>query len=259
MTKSCMGGQRMGPLLSGKLMPLRRRPREIQLKNFSFAPEINTGEPPIPSSCVIARRFLNSARNHPAHSGTTGRPRRSESSIEVLQRLFLQINKQVKWLVPAPAVRLKVPVQSENVSGVQLIRQMDETRIGKIRGQVAILAHDTPHRCCGLRQLKWNREDTVLNVLEYSLGSPRKFSQQVAAFCDDRLASNEGPFQRFDGIHTSCVMLLAPIQKGDDHAGIQEYRLHRPKPSSRFLLEPRSGMPEANRPTPTIFLWDGAP
>lgn len=75
---------------------------------------------------------------------------RSESSSEVLRRLFFQINQQVKWLVPAPAVRLKVPVESENVSRVQLIRQMDETGIGKIHGQVAILSHDTPHRCCGL-------------------------------------------------------------------------------------------------------------
>lgn len=102
-------------------------------------------------------------------------------------------------------------------------------------------------------------EDAALNILEYSLGSSRKLAKQVAAFRDDRLTSNQGAFQGFDGSHALCMMLLAPIQKGDDHAGIQEYRLHRPNPSSRLSLEPRSGMPEANRPIPRIFLWDGAP
>lgn len=88
-----------------------------------------------------------------------------------------------------------------------------------------------------------------------STGSSRDLSQQVATLRDDRFSGDQHPFRGFDDSHTLRVMPLAPVQKGNDHAGFREYRLHRPNPSSRFSSEPRSGRPEQNRPIPTTFLW----
>lgn len=79
MRKSRICGQWMGPLLSGNLTARRRRPREIQVKNLPFVPEIKTGEQPIPKSDVIAFRFRNSVASQSARSGTIGKPKRSES------------------------------------------------------------------------------------------------------------------------------------------------------------------------------------
>jgi hypothetical protein len=54
---------------------------------------------------------------------------------------------------------------------------------------------------------------------------------------------------------------LGAIQESHDHTGIQQYGPQRPKPRRCFLLEPRSGIPEENLPSPTILRllgWEAA-
>jgi len=60
-----------------------------------------------------------------------------------------------------------------------------------------------------------------------------------------------------DGIGTCLMKLLTAVQESNDHAGIEQRRLHRPKSRKCFLFDPRSGTREANLPkpmTPRFFL-----
>jgi hypothetical protein len=57
-------------------------------------------------------------------------------------------------------------------------------------------------------------------------------------------------FEIADSSGSSGVKLLAAVQQGNDHAGIEQNRFHRPKSRKCFLLEPRSEIPVRKRPKP---------
>lgn len=71
--------------------------------------------------------------------------------------------------IPAPAIEFKVAVERQNVSGVQLAGKVNQARIGKVRGQIAILAHNASHRGRRARKLKRNLKDSALDVLQDGL------------------------------------------------------------------------------------------
>ena len=134
---------------------------------------------------------------------------------------------------------------------------MNQACVGKGGGLVLILAHDAAHRSRGARKLKWNEENSARDIFKDRFGSPGQPAQQITALCNDRLASHQRTFQFRDDSRTAGVPPLASIQKGDNNSGVEEDRLHWPNPRRFFLLEPRSGMPEAYRPRPTILALEG--
>ncbi len=164
--------------------------------------------------------------------------------------LSVQWHQHMKRTIPAPAIEFKVAVECKNVSGVQLVGEVNQACIGKAGGQIAILAHDASHGRRGPGKLKGDLKDSALDVLKDGLGRSSKSAQQVATLGNHRLAGDQRPFQTLNGLDAPRVPPLASVQKRHDHPGVQERGPHRPNPRKCFLFEPRSGRPEANRPTP---------
>jgi len=165
----------------------------------------------------------------------------------------------MKRTIPAPAIRIEIPIQSENVSCIQLIGELNQARIGEVRSKIAILAQDIAHGRRGMGELERNLEDSPLDVLKDRISGPGKPTQEVAALCDYRLAGDQWPVKALHHLYATSVLPRASVQQRYNNPGVDKHGLHWPKPRKCFLLEARSGTPEANRPTPTTRLPDGTP
>lgn len=100
------------------------------------------------------------------------------------------------------------------------------------------------------RKLKRDLEDSCGHIFDHGFGRARQIAQQVAGFGEHGFAGDERRIQIANGRSACVVILLAAIKQRHDDAGIEEYRLQRPKLRRCFLSEPRSGRPEQNFPRP---------
>ena len=156
--------------------------------------------------------------------------------------LSVQRHEQMKRAIPSQRYNWKSPSRLECLpySAPRKVNRHDQ----KVRGRWV------GRRCGGAGELKWNLKDSALNILKHRLRSSGESTQQVATLCDHRLTGHQRPFQALQNGHTSPMEFLASVQKPHDYAGVYEHRSHLPNPCRCFLFEPRSGRPEANRPTP---------
>jgi hypothetical protein len=127
----------------------------------------------------------------------------------------------MKGASPAPPVSIKVLIQSQNIRRAELIGGINEARIGKGRGQVAVLPKYYSHSRSRLRKLKWNLKDVPFNIFNHCFGSPREFAQQIATLSDNSLAGHQRSFQAIDNSHALVVIALASVEQSDNYPGVQ--------------------------------------
>ena len=96
-------------------------------------------------------------------------------------------DEEIETTVSTPAVGSKVAIQGEYVSGVQFVGQLNQTRIGKIRSEIAILAEGASNGRRGLSNPEGNLEHTPFHVLKDGLRRPLKPAQKIATLCNDCL------------------------------------------------------------------------
>ena len=76
----------------------------------------------------------------------------------------------MKRLVAAPTVDFKVMVESKDLSGFQLPREMHQASISEIHFAIAIFAKQPLQRSGGLRQLQGNMKHTSPDIFQDCLG-----------------------------------------------------------------------------------------
>jgi hypothetical protein len=164
--------------------------------------------------------------------------------------------KHSKRSVPSPSINGKVSVQRQNVCCAKFIRQTNQTGVCYINLAISIFAQDLLDGGRFGRELKRYLKNPRGHIFEHYLRSPCKAAQKITTLGNNRFASDQRRFDFLNRRGTDGVPLLTAVQQRHNDAGIQQYRLHRPKSRKCFLFDPRSGTPERNFPkpiTPRLF------
>src|SRR5450755_732507 len=153
-------------------------------------------------------------------------------------------------IIPSPAIDPEVAVDSKDVTSAELVREMNQKRIRQIDVSVPILRHNAPHWHRRIRKTNRNEEFAGCYAVQDRLRSSLNISQQVTTLRDDGFAGDQGSADVGHGVGTSRIEAVSRVEQGHDHAGVQQDRLHRPKPFMCSLFDAKSPMPEANFPCP---------
>ena len=162
-------------------------------------------------------------------------------------------NQSSKGPVRSPSIDIEILIQRKNVSSPEFTGEVDQTGIGKVSRQVAVLAQNTPDFDNRSGYTKRNLEHARSDILQHSLSGPAQVAKQIATLGDYRFARHEWRFHSADCFDHAAVKTLATVEKCDDHPCVKQGRFQRPKSFRWALLLPRSGTPERNCPIPAIF------
>lgn len=102
--------------------------------------------------------------------------------------------------ISAPPIDVKVAIECENVSRAQFVCQLYQARIRQVDIVVTVLVDDTANLVGGFGQLKRNLKNTRGDIVKHSLAGCGHSLQQIARFCNHRLASDQGRPQPEDSL-----------------------------------------------------------
>lgn len=162
------------------------------------------------------------------------------------------MQEEAKGLVFSPPVNLEVFIEGEDVRGFEMVGEADEAGVGEIDFAIAVFAELAAKFGGILGELVGNRKVAGGDVFDDGFRRTAEIAQQVTSFRDYRFACDQRRLQRLHDFGAGGMKLFISIQQGDDYAGIEKDRFHRPKFRKCFLLEPRSETPEENLPRPMI-------
>ena len=160
--------------------------------------------------------------------------------------------EQLKRAVSPPAVDTEVGVQGENPSGPVVGGHVDKARVGEVHRRIGVLTHELEHGTGVSGEAIGHLEDAAVNVLQDSRGGAFDVPQEVTTLRDDRLAGNERGGEVRHDVDALPMVSLRAIEQRHDAAGVEQDRRQRPNPFKCPLFDPRSRMPERNRPSPTM-------
>lgn len=158
----------------------------------------------------------------------------------------------MEGFAPAPAVDLKIAVEGEDFRGLESGGQVNETRVGEVDFAVLVLAKDALDRGGGVAELQGDLESSRCDVLKNRFGGSGEPAEEIASLGDDGFAGQERCCKAVDDFDAVAVALLAAVEESNDDSGVEQDGFQRPKPLRCFLLEPRSGRPEENLPSPAM-------
>lgn len=154
--------------------------------------------------------------------------------------------------VCSPSVYFEIAVKREDFFGAQFASKVNQARICKIDAPVPIFPIYALHLERGVRESKRNLKHSRKHVREDRIRGAGEAAEQIATLGNHSLTGHQRSGQRLHRVAASPVVLLAPVEQGHNNASIEQNGLQRPNPCRCFLLDPRSGRPEANFPSPTI-------
>src|SRR5271169_6100737 len=116
---------------------------------------------------------------------------RSEVDLRPCARpVQIRARKHPKWFVLAPAVDCEILIQRQNIRGPKLVRQTNQAGIRKINFPVLVFSKYLLDTSSFSRKLERTLEDPGGDVLDHRLRRARQVPQQIAALCNDGLASD---------------------------------------------------------------------
>lgn len=142
---------------------------------------------------------------------------------------MLARGQEAKGFIPAPAIDFEISVERENLGGLELIGEANQTGIREVDSLVAIFAKDLLDARSFLRELKGNKEDASGDILDDCFGRARQMPQQVATLGSHSFTGNKGRLKSRNSRSRGMVEFLAPVEERDDNARIEQNGFHRPK------------------------------
>ena len=132
----------------------------------------------------------------------------------------------MKGTRPPPTIMPKIAVEREYIAGIEFIRHVDETGIGKIRRSISIFMQNSLDLWGRARKLEGNLKEPGFYVCQNCTNFISPPAQQVAALGNDGLTSGKRAIQTIKRMYTFVVSPFALIKKRKNHTCINQYRFH---------------------------------
>jgi hypothetical protein len=113
-------------------------------------------------------------------------------------------------------------IQSQNVSGIEHVGQLDEAGVGEVAGCIGILQHEVADKDSTFSKTQWNLKDSIRHIRQDSLGGRGFSTAQVTSLNDNRLACDERAASPLKRCNAARMIAIASIQRSKDDVRIEQ-------------------------------------